>query len=116
SYGLVNLADVRGVRIEGLGGDDFLSVLLNNPWSPRSRFTGNPADDYTTFDIPVTINGGDGDDELTSESSADDLLVGGAGYDRTSAFAGNDLFSAEWMEDYSPEHQPTLGADYNTFW
>lgn len=63
--GLFNLADVKGIRIEGGAGDDLLTV---DEW------------DGQAFPMGVTIVGGDGNDTLMG-GAQDDVLLGGAGED-----------------------------------
>jgi Ca2+-binding RTX toxin-like protein len=62
--GMFDLADIRGIRIEGGAGDDLLTV---------DEWTGE-------FPLGVTIVGGDGNDTLMG-GTQDDVLLGGAGED-----------------------------------
>src|SRR5438552_11768579 len=57
-------------------------------------------DPAMTLNIPVTLDGGAGDDQLYSESGADDVIIGGAGRDYAIALDGHDLFAVETIEDY----------------
>jgi Ca2+-binding RTX toxin-like protein len=65
-----NFADVDAVTINGLGGDDKISL-------------GN------RLDVPALIDGGGSDDRITG-GRADDVITGGDGNDRISGGAGDD--------------------------
>ena len=93
------LAAVRGIRVYGLGGDDRIRIM-NCPDIGYSPWDRAATDDYGRLYIPVTLDGGAGDDELISQSEADDVLIGGTGNDRAYAIDGNDLFAVETVGDY----------------
>lgn len=106
-------AGVRGIVVEGMGGNDCISVYRSNPDYPPSYFTHNAADDDVTLDIPVTIDGGAGDDDVYAESSVANVLIGGAGRDSGEVYeAGDNLFSLEMVMDHT---QPELGEGGRTF-
>jgi hypothetical protein len=96
----VDLVGIRGIRMYGLGGDDFMHVWRIDGGHASFDSLGTPEYEAARFDIPVTMYGGAGDDELISESSGDDLIVGGAGFDRSMASEGHDVYSAEIVERY----------------
>ena len=74
----VGLNDVTGVRIEGLGGNDFLGV-----WDLARKMP-----------VPLTILGGDGNDTIFGSSQSDTLL-GGNGYDTIDGRGGNDVTDSD---------------------
>jgi hypothetical protein len=92
-------ADLRGIVVNGLGGDDFIGVW-NDPYHEVDLFTVDTLTEFGKLNIPVTMYGGDGDDELFSESNADDLLIGGRGLDHAYALDGHDRFAVESVENY----------------
>jgi hypothetical protein len=93
------MADVRGIVIYGLGGDDFIGVW-NDPYNDVDLFTTDTLTEFGKLNIPVTMYCGDGDDELYSQSNADDLLVGGHGMDHAYVIDGHDRFAVESVENY----------------
>jgi hypothetical protein len=72
------LNDVTGVRIEGLGGNDFLGV-----WDLARKMP-----------VPLTILGGDGNDTIFG-SSQNDTLLGGNGQDFIDGRGGNDVTDSD---------------------
>jgi hypothetical protein len=91
-------SQVKGIVVLGGDGDDFIRV-----WGDfKGQYT---MDDYqgddTVYDvdIPITLKGEAGDDELNCASSGDDVQIGGPGFDRAYAIAGHDLFSVEILEN-----------------
>jgi hypothetical protein len=90
---------VRGIRVYGMGGDDLIRVM-NCPDIGWSAWDRAATDDYGRLYIPVTLDGGAGDDELVSQSEADDVMIGGPGRDRAYAIDGHDLFAVETVGDY----------------
>jgi hypothetical protein len=97
--GAYDLSSIRGIRVNGMGGDDMISVL-NAPFEPSEYWTIAVLDAYGQINIPVTLDGGAGDDELYSESNADDVMIGGPGRDHASVVGGHDLFAVETVENY----------------
>jgi hypothetical protein len=105
-YGYFNIADVRGIRIDGGGGADGLAVM-----DTPTLFGIDPA--YVTsgppdlrVDLPVTLNGGEGDDLLVAETDADNVIDGGAGYDKSWSpvreHTGHNLFAVEFITRPDP--------------
>ncbi len=80
SFLMADHPDFKGVRFDGGGGDDRLSV--------------NQTFGYGPFPFGVTLLGGAGDDVLLGGSS-DDMLIGGAGSDRVHGRAGADHLEGE---------------------
>ncbi len=116
--GAFPLDAVRGIRVYGLGGDDLIRIM-NCPDIGYSPWDRAATDDYGRLHIPVTLDGGAGDDELISQSEANDVFIGGPGNDRAYAIDGNDLFAVETVGDYRDattwvddigEIRPTFGA------
>ena len=97
--GTAEIAEVRGIRILGLGGDDYLYVW-NNRFNRPDHLNAASMEDAGKLNIPVTMLGGDGDDDMESDSNADDLLVGGRGRDHAYTMDGHDRFAVEYIENY----------------
>jgi hypothetical protein len=91
-----DISAVMGIRIDGRGGDDFLLVANN---SDKFSFPGNFMGADGILDQAVTLTGGDGDDELWSETHGGSLFLGGAGADLAySVGLGNNMFAVERVE------------------
>jgi hypothetical protein len=104
----VKIADVKGIEIFGLGGDDFIEVAPIGPHANQG---------LAELDIPVTVHGGAGDDEIHCVTTGDDVFYGDEGRDRISMVAGNDLFSCEQVYDFRSEysrHQEVYDGSF--FW
>jgi Ca2+-binding RTX toxin-like protein len=84
----------RGVRIDLGDGADRGSFGFSIPTDRRFEIDGGPGPDLLTGPRngigSATLDGGDGDDDLRSEESADTLL-GGAGSDKLAAGKGADV-------------------------
>jgi hypothetical protein len=93
--GVFDLSAVRGIRIYGLAGDDLMYV-----WNDPDADDHNVIDDYGKLDIPVTMYGGAGNDDMESQSNADDVYVGGPGRDNAYTHDGTDLYGVERVENY----------------
>lgn len=101
----LDLTGIRGIRIEGLGGDDNIFVL-NRPdslWVNDNHWDAANMTEYGKLNIPVTMLGGAGDDNFMSESNADDVYIGGTGEDRAMIVDGHDLFGTEYAETFRDE-------------
>lgn len=112
-------AQVRAIRICGMGGDDVIRVV-NSPTLPSPAWNPDELDDYGRLDIPVTIDGGAGDDELSSQSDADDVIIGGPGVDHSYVVDGRDRFAVETVTNYRDvrtwvDAGGTLRAEFGTF-
>jgi PKD repeat protein len=95
SQGEFNLTGLSGVSVEGLDGNDHLSVDPNGPtgWqtTPVYLLGGNGNDTLTASGTAATVLvGGAGNDTLTGGAGRD-VLIGGAGTDVVSGAAGSDL-------------------------
>lgn len=88
-----NAADVTAIVVNANAGNDIVHLLAKRA---------------SEFDIPVTINGGSGDDKITS-AGGDDLLNGDAGDDRISGGAGADIVNGGSGDD---RIHGNGGADY----
>lgn len=90
------LSEVKGVKVDGLGGNDQLFV-------DRSA--------YEDVAIPVTLFGGAGDDVLVGGGGVDEL-VGGSGNDWIDAGNGAWLESSDhWIARTSPDDAATPNID-----
>ena len=76
-------ATLPGIRFELGGGRDFLIVTESK---------------NASVNVPMTINGGGGNDLLFG-GSGNDLITGGAGRDRIAAGAGDDMISSGGSRD-----------------
>lgn len=79
----------KGLSVIGNG-----KTITGSPFNNVNKITVNGNDgadriDASNLDIPVTLNGGNGNDTLIG-GSGDDLLQGGAGDDNLDGQAGND--------------------------
>ena len=95
-----NVADVEGIRIHGLGGNDTITLSGNLGFITDGieAFGGDGNDTMSASGVtnePVEFRGEAGNDSLTGSASADDLR-GGTGNDTVSGSSGNDdLFGDE---------------------
>jgi hypothetical protein len=103
------IAQIRGIRVYGLGGDDLIRVR-NTPDGSKPDWDQSAFDDYGRLHIPVTLDGGAGDDELHSQSDADDVIIGGPGRDHSYVADGHDRFAVETI-DNDRDVRPYLDAD-----
>lgn len=112
--GPIRIADVRGIVIYGLGGDDLIYVW-NDRYNQNDHVNAASLSEYGKLNIPVTMYGGAGDDDLGSESNADDLIVGGPGLDHGYTMDGHDRFAVDYLENYRDacdRTDPNTGATY----
>jgi hypothetical protein len=100
-YAEFDVAAVHGIQMNGLGGDDSLHVFdqerINTDWGDGVDV---PAPVYGAINIPVTLNGGAGVDDLWSESVASDTFIGGPGHDRAYSLIPGDRYATESVENY----------------
>lgn len=78
------LADVKGIRVDGLSGDDQITL--------ESSKDG-------LIEIPATLIGGEGNDSLKG-ASGNDRLIGGPGFDYLHGGAGDDALFGNAGIDY----------------
>jgi hypothetical protein len=112
--GPIRIADVRGIVIYGLGGDDLIYVW-NDRFNQNDHVNPASLSEYGKLNIPVTMYGGAGDDDLGSESNADDLIIGGPGLDHGYTMDGHDRFAVDYLENYHDggwRTDPNTGAAY----
>jgi hypothetical protein len=109
-----DMADVTGIRMNGYGGDDYLAVHDSALGADAWQWDGS-IPDYGAINIPVTMNGGDGEDQLYSESTAPDLLIGGKNkWDRAYSLGNGDHYAVDIIENL--RIGGVVGSPNNLFW
>ena len=84
-------ADVRQISVNGLGGDDTISLDPTSPY-PAQEIQSFGVIAFGGLKLPSTIEGAAGNDTLYG-GGGDDVLIGGAGNDVLIGGKGNDLVS-----------------------
>ena len=104
-----NYGDVARVRVDGLAGDDVISLA---PSPARAAELDTPGEIYTLMGglvLPSTVEGAAGDDTIYG-GGGDDVLIGGRGDDFVVGGKGDDLVSGGAGRDrlYGTNGQDTL--------
>ncbi len=98
---------VRNIAVRGLGGDD--AIVVRDSVGQRVHLEGNEGDDEITANSTgsASIDGGNGDDTLVGTHQAD-RIMGGRGSDNIRGRGGNDTIYGEHRA-YRPVDVPEDG-------
>jgi len=103
----VQLSDIRGIVLSGLGGDDTLDVSVDYMTKPTTVF-GGAGDDYIGLDNPGTVYGGEGDDSILTQKFA-------AAYIKDNAVIAYGLTNLPNVAIYGDAGNDVITADANDF-
>ncbi|MCB1521515.1 MAG: cadherin-like domain-containing protein, partial [Hyphomicrobiaceae bacterium] len=79
------------------------NALDQSPPTPRTPSTGTPAPDLISYDEPVAVDAGDGDDTIVGSGNSNDVLNGGSGADHMEGAGGDDTYVVDNAGDFVVE-------------